>query len=84
MQGATVVVVIGSLGEYLEGVDDQGRTLSAQGVTLIREAARHGSLDRQFCRPQVMAEMERQTPVPAPGLDPPVERESLQDSLQRL
>ena len=49
MQGAPVVVARGAL-KGPEGLDERGRSLSAQALNLIRAAIRHGSVHHAFCR----------------------------------
>ena len=49
MQGSPVIIARGAL-PGAEGFDDRGRTLSAQALSLIRAAIRHGSVQHPFCR----------------------------------
>ena len=49
MQGAPVIVARGAL-TGPEGLDERGRSLSAQALNLIRAAMKHGSMHHAFCR----------------------------------
>ena len=52
MQGAPVIVARGAL-TGPEGLDERGRSLSAQALSLIRAAIKHGSMHHAFCRSAV-------------------------------
>ena len=54
MQGAPVIVARGAI-TGPEGLDERGRSLSAQALSLIRAAIKHGSMHHAFCRSAVAA-----------------------------
>ena len=49
LQGTPVIVARGTFAGP-EGLDDRGRSLSAQALSLIRAAVKHGSVQHAFCR----------------------------------
>ena len=54
MQGAPVIVARGAF-TGPDGLDERGRSLSAQALSLIRAAIKHGSMHHAFCRSAVAA-----------------------------
>ena len=67
LQGAPVIVARGSL-TGPEGLDERGRSLSAQALSLVRAAIKHGSMQHAFCR-TASAAPEGPTKEHLPGSD---------------
>lgn len=79
MQGAPIIVARGAL-TGPEGLDEQGQSLSAQALSFIRAAIKHGSMRHAFCRSAVAApEGPPREHHPGPDLQSQLRTTSRQD-----